>query len=106
MAVIQAPKPNRDSVTTIAADGSRVFLHPSEVKGRFTISRRLVAYALIVFYLALPWIPINGAPAVFLDVGGRRFHLFGATLAFQDAWLLFFVITGLAFTLFFVTALL
>ena len=106
MAAIQAPKPNRDSVTTIAADGSRIFLHPSEVKGRFTISRRLVAYALIVFYLALPWIPINGAPAVFLDVGGRRFHLFGATLAFQDAWLLFFVITGLAFTLFFVTALL
>ncbi|MFO1448136.1 MAG: cytochrome c oxidase accessory protein CcoG [Opitutaceae bacterium] len=106
MAGILSPKPTRDSVTTIAADGSRIFLHPSEVKGRFVLARRIVAYALIVFYLALPWIPINGAPAVFLDIGGRRFHLFGATLAFQDAWLLFFVITGLAFTLFYVTALL
>lgn len=100
------PKPTRDSVTTIAADGSRVFLHPASVKGRFARARMWSAYALIALYVALPWIPINGAPAVFLDVAGRRFHLFGATLAFQDAWLLFFVITGLAFTLFYVTALL
>jgi cytochrome c oxidase accessory protein FixG len=100
------PKPTRDSVTTIASDGSRVFLHPASVTGRFARARTWSAYALIAFYVALPWIPINGAPAVFLDVAGRRFHLFGATLAFQDAWLLFFVITGLAFALFYITALL
>ena len=100
------PKPTRDSVTTIAADGSRVFLHPASVKGRFARARTWSAYALIALYVLLPWIPINGAPAVFLDIAGRRFHLFGATLAFQDAWLLFFVITGLAFSLFYVTALL
>jgi hypothetical protein len=99
------PKPTRDSVTTIAADGSRVFLHPASVKGRFARARTWSAYALIALYVLLPWIPINGAPAVFLDIAGRRFHLFGATLAFQDAWLLFFVITGLAFSLFYVTAL-
>jgi cytochrome c oxidase accessory protein FixG len=106
MAAVPPPRPTRDSVTTIADDGSRVFLHPSEVTGRFVRWRQIVAYGLIVFYLALPWIPINGEPAVFLDIGGRRFHLFGATLAFQDAWLMFFLITGLAFALFFVTALL
>jgi cytochrome c oxidase accessory protein FixG len=43
---------------------------------------------------------------VFLDVAERRFHLFGLTLAAQDLWLLFFVITGLGFSLFFITALL
>jgi len=106
MATVPPPKPSLDAVTTIASDGSRVFLHPAGVTGRFARARGIFAYALIVFYLALPWIPINGAPAVFLDIGGRRFHLFGATLAFQDAWLLFFVITGLAFTLFYVTAIL
>jgi len=98
--------PNRDSVSTIRSDGSRAFLFPADVHGRFTSARSLAAWALIAFYLSLPWIQINGHPAVFLDVAARRFHLFGITLAAQDVWLLFFVITGLGFSLFFVTALL
>lgn len=99
------PKPSRDSVTTIATDGSRVFLHPAETTGRYARARRWAAWLLIAIYVLLPWIPVNEAPAVFLDVAGRRFHLFGTTLVFQDTWLLFFVITGLAFSLFYVTAL-
>jgi cytochrome c oxidase accessory protein FixG len=97
--------PNRDSVTTIRADGSRPFMYPADVHGRFATARRISAYALIAFYLALPWINVNGYPAVFLDVAQRRFHLVGLTFAFQDLWLLFFVITGVGFSLFFVTAL-
>jgi cytochrome c oxidase accessory protein FixG len=99
-------KPSIDSVTTIREDGSRFFLHPADVKGLFTRYRRWSGLFLIAIYLSLPWINIAGHPAVFLDIGGRRFHLFGLTLAFQDAWLLFFAITGLGFTLFFLTALL
>lgn len=97
--------PSLDSVTTIRDDGSRRFLYPADTEGRFTQARRGSALALIAFYLSLPWITINGAPAVFLDVAARRFHLFGLTLAAQDLWLLFFVITGLGFSLFFLTAL-
>ena len=102
----RAPIPTRDAVTTIQSDGSRPFMYPSDTHGRFTWSRRIVAYTLITFYLSLPWIKINGYPAVFLDIAQRRFHLFGLTFAAQDMWLLFFVITGLGFTLFFITALL
>lgn len=98
--------PNRDTVTTIQADGSRPFLFPAEVRGRFNRARRITAFALIAFYLSLPWITVKGHPAVFLDLAELRFHLFGATFAPQDLWLLFFVITGLGFSLFFVTALL
>jgi len=101
-----AELPQRESVTTIRADGSRPFLFPSDVRGRFTRVRQWSAFGLIAFYLSLPWIKINGFPAVFLDVAERRFHLFGVTLAAQDLWLLFFVISGLGFSLFFVTALL
>lgn len=97
--------PSRDSVTTIRKDGSRVFLHPADTRGKWTVARRLVALILIGVYLLLPWIPIGGYPAIFLDVLNRRFHLLGWTLAAQDTWLLFFGITGLAFSLFFVTAL-
>lgn len=99
-------RPNRDAVTTIRTDGSRPFLFPADVRGRFASFRSISAFGLIIFYFALPWIKINGHPAVFLDVANRRFHLFGFTLAAQDLWLMFFVITGLGFTLFFVTALL
>lgn len=98
--------PSLDNVTTIRADGSRPFLFPADTHGRFTTWRRWSALALIAFYLALPWIQINGYPAVFLDIAERRFHLFGVTLAAQDVWLLFFLITGVGFSLFFITALL
>ncbi len=98
-------RPSRDSVTTIRPDGSRPYLHPAATRGRYTSARRVVALTLLVIYLALPWIQINGHPAVFLDVARLRFHLFGLTLAAQDLWLLFFVFTGVGFSLFFVTAL-
>jgi len=99
-------QPNLDSVTTINRDGSRFFLHPADVKGRWTLARRVFGVLLIGIYVALPWIPINGSPALFFDVENRRFHVFGLTLVPQDLWVMFFGVTGLGFTLFFVTALL
>ncbi|MCH7228930.1 cytochrome c oxidase accessory protein CcoG [Haloferula sp. A504] len=99
-------KPNLDSVTTINEDGSRYFLHPSDVRGKWTAWRRIFGIVLIAIYAALPWIPVNGAPAVFFDIEFRRFHFFGLTLVPQDLWVMFFCITGLGFGLFFVTSLL
>ncbi len=104
---MSAPKkPNLVSVTTINEDGSRYFLHPSDVRGKWNISRRLVGAVLIAIYVLLPWIPINGSPAVFLDVENRMFHLFGLTLVPQDLWVMFFAVSGLGFSLFFITSLL
>jgi cytochrome c oxidase accessory protein FixG len=100
----KAKSPNLDSVTTINRDGSRFTIHPTDVRGTWTRWRRLSALILIGIYILLPWIPVNGYPAVFLDVMERRFHLFGITLAAQDMWLLFFFVSGLAFLLFYVTA--
>ena len=100
-----ALRPTVDSVTTINADGSRHDIHPSDVHGLFMTARRWSGWGLIAFYLVLPWIPVNGHPAVFLDIAEGRFHFFGYTLAPQDAWLLFFGVTGLGFALFFLTAL-
>ena len=99
-------QPSRNSVTTINDDGSRYFLHPADAPGPFLRWRRLSGWALIVVYFILPWVPVNGYPALFLDVAHRRFHLFGWTLAAQDMWLLFFLVTGVGFSLFFITALL
>ena len=97
-------RPNLDTVTSINEDGSRFIIHPADARGRFTRWRRITALLLIGIYILLPWIPVNGHPAVFLDVLERRFHLFGITLAAQDMWLLFFFVSGLAFLLFYITA--
>lgn len=97
--------PTLESLSTINADGSRKFVHPSDVRGPFTFWRRVAALVLLAIYVGLPWIPVNGFPAVFLDVQERRFHFFGLTLATQDLWIGFFLVTGLAFSLFYVTSL-
>jgi cytochrome c oxidase accessory protein FixG len=97
--------PTLVSLSTIQADGSRKFVHPADVHGSFTTWRRVAALVLLVIYVALPWIQVNGFPAVFLDVQERRFHFFGLTLATQDLWIGFFLVTGLAFGLFYITAL-
>jgi cytochrome c oxidase accessory protein FixG len=99
------PKPTLESVTTISADGSRPFLHPADVQGRLSAWRRWTALVLLAVYVLLPWIPIKGYPAVFLNVMERRFHFFGITLATQDLWLFFFLISGAAFGLFYVASL-
>ena len=97
--------PTLESLSSIGEDGSHRTIHPADVHGRFTAWRRGSALLLLGIYIALPWIPINGYPAVFLDVQERRFHFMGLTLATQDLWVGFFLITGLAFSLFYVTAL-
>jgi cytochrome c oxidase accessory protein FixG len=103
---VQPKIPTRESVTTINTDGSHRALHPADVRGVFTRWRRIAATALIGFYALLPWIPIGGHPAVYLDVRNLQFHFFGLTFAAQDLWLAFFLISGLGFGLFYATALL
>ena len=100
------PRPSLDSVTTINEDGSRRFIHTARASGRFARWRTLLAAVLTAIYVALPWIQINGNPALFLDVAHRQFHYFGLTFVSQDIWLVFFVMSGVGFCLFFLTALL
>ena len=96
---------NTTSLGSIREDGSKKTLHPADISGRFTWWRRIVASVLLVIYIALPWFKVGGFPAVFLDAVNRRFHFFGLTLATQDLWVFFFLVTGLGFSLFYVTAL-
>ena len=98
-------RPDLTSVTTINRDGSHYILHPADVRGFFTRYRRWFGLLLLLVYVILPWIQINGHPAVFLDLDARRFHLFGLTFLAQDLWLGFFAVSGLGFLLFYLTAL-
>jgi cytochrome c oxidase accessory protein FixG len=88
-----------DRRSSLNKDGSRARIVPADVKGRFTRARHTVFVVLMGIWASLPWIPIGGHPAVFLDVPARRFYLFGATLNAQDFWLAFFLLSGVLFAL-------
>jgi cytochrome c oxidase accessory protein FixG len=93
------PSPSLDEVASLQADGSRRYVHPADVKGPHDRARRLVFAGLIVVLLGLPWVQIGGHPAILLDIPHRQFFLLGEAYNAQDAWLLFFLLTGVGFSL-------
>jgi cytochrome c oxidase accessory protein FixG len=98
-------RPDLDTVYTINPDGSRNFLHPADVRGPWQRRKNLVYTVLLIVYLGLPWLLIDGRPAVHLDIPGRAAHLFGASFTTQDFHLVFFLLVGFGLTLFVVTSL-
>lgn len=94
-----------EATSSLRKDGSRNFVQPADVHGRFTSWRRVLFLVLIGIYLALPFVQIDGHPAVFLDLAHGQFFLFGLSFNAQDFWLVFFLVTGLAFVLIVLTTL-
>lgn len=106
-----SPQPSSTSqapatLSTLNTDGSRRWLKPRPSHGRFWTRRRLVAYLLIVIFTALPWIKINGHPAILLNLATRHFYLFGATFLPTDTLLLAFLLVGVFISIFLFTAVL
>lgn len=90
---------------SVKADGSRIPIHPMEIDGKYIHFRKYVFMFFLGAWLFLPWIHINDKPAFQMDIMRRQFHFLGESYNAQDTWLLFFVITGTAFSLFVVSAL-
>jgi cytochrome c oxidase accessory protein FixG len=88
----------------LTVTGKFSFVHPADVRGRFDRVRQVGFAALILVYLLLPWLRVGGQQAVLLDIGHRRFQLFGLTLWAHEAPLLFLLLAGAAFALCFLTA--
>ncbi len=93
-----------EHASSLRSDGSRNYVHPADVKGRFTRLRYTIFSVLIAIYVLLPFVKIGGHPAVFLDIVNRRFYLFGGVFNAQDFWLVFFLLSGVGLTLLIVTA--
>ena len=91
-------------LSTLNEDGSRRWLKPRPSFGDFWKRRRVAAFLLVVLFVALPHIHINGKPAVLLDLAARRFTLFGQTFLPTDTLLLALMMVGVFLTIFFVTA--
>ena len=50
---------------SMRADGSRLKVHPADVRGRWLTARRVVFVVLMAVYVLAPFIPIGGHPAMF-----------------------------------------
>lgn len=99
-------EPEEHVLSTLERDGSRRWLKPKLSKGRFLTYRRWVAYGLIAVFTLLPYIKVNGRPAVLLDVLRREFHIFGGSFRPTDSLLLALLMLTTGLTIFLVTALL
>lgn len=97
--------PNERVLSTLNPDGSRRWLKPRPSKGTFLTARRIVAYALVILFSALPWIKINSKPAMFLDVIHREFTFFGKTFLPTDTLLLAILLIIFFVAIFLITAL-
>lgn len=88
----------RDSIGTIAEDGSRKWVFPKKPSGPLYDKRKLVSYFLLAFLLAAPFVKINGNQFLLFNILERRFNIFSFPFWPQDFYL--FVISMLIGVLF------
>ncbi len=90
-----------ERLATTDEDGHRVYLYPEKVTGKWHDRRSIVYWFLIGFYLVLPWININGKPALKVDIFHREFVFLGGTIHGVEPILMFLaLISGLFFMAF------
>lgn len=73
-------------------------------KGFFQRLRRYIGTALMLAFVSLPWLTINGQQAILLDFELLQLHIFGMTLFPQDFTLVAGMFMVAAFGLFFITS--
>ncbi len=101
----QLESPKRMVNSTWREDGSRRWMYPRLSKGRLLTARRIVAYVLIAIFTLLPYLKINGKPAILLNIPDREFTIFGFTFLPTDTLLLALFVVSLVIGIFLVTAL-
>ena len=92
-------------LSTLQKDGARRWIYPVVSKGAWLKRRRAVGLSLVVLFVALPWIYINGKPMLLLDVIAREFTILGVTFYATDTLLFMTIVLTSLIGIFFVTAL-
>ena len=93
-----------ESIQKLPEDGFRINQFPMAAHGVFRKQRDLSQWALIALFIILPWIKINGLPAILINLPDRRFTFFGLSFWSHDAPLLFFVLASFSLGLLFATS--
>lgn len=83
----------RSVLASVDRQGKRRRLAVRIIGGSWRKRRQVLAVVLVLFYLGAPFVSINGAPLIQIDIAARRFWLFGQVFWPQDFFyfLLFFL---------------
>ncbi len=99
------PLPIERVLSTLNKDGTRNWLRPKLARGRFLRRRRIVAYALIALFVALPLVRIGGRPALLIDLVARELVVFGGVFRPSDGLILMLLGLTIVLAVFVLTAL-
>lgn len=80
-------------------------VYTRKISGFYQKIRRYTGIPLVLGFLILPWLVLDGRPPVFFDLPTRQFHIGLLTFWPQDFMLLAWILIIAAFALFTVTAL-
>lgn len=95
----------RDTISTVDSKGKRVWVFPKKPKGKFTRWRNYVSWVLLAFLFVMPWIKVNDAPFLMLNIPERKFVLFSVFFGPQDFFIFaLLMITAIVFISLFTVA--
>ena len=87
-----SPSPLLDApeqvLSTLDREGHRRWLRPRLSQGPWWKRRRIVAYLLMLVFVAIPHLRIGGKPMILLDIVARKFTIFGYTFLPNDTLVL------------------
>ncbi|MCC6276643.1 MAG: cytochrome c oxidase accessory protein CcoG [Oligoflexia bacterium] len=84
--------------------GLRQWVYAEIFSGPWRARRRIVATALIAFYLLAPWIRVNGQPFIQFDLSHQRFFLLGNVFFFNELGLVVPLILATVFLILAITS--
>jgi cytochrome c oxidase accessory protein FixG len=73
-------------------------VYAKKPKGKWYTTRSIFSWFLLLFFIAVPFIRVNGNPFILLDIASRKFIIFGAIFWAQDTLIL--ALLMLSFVLF------
>lgn len=90
----------RDRPININEEGHSRWVYAKKPSGKWHTRRLIVSWILLAFFVAAPFIRINGYPLILLDIANQKFIIFGAIFWAQDTFVL--ALLMLSFVLFIV----
>lgn len=90
---------------TLNEDGTRRWIRPKPSHGKWWQRRRIVAYALMLWFFLAPFLRVHGKPMMLIDFPRRQFVIGGHTFLPTDTLLFMFLLGSLIFSIFLLTAL-
>lgn len=90
----------RDHISTVDDRGKRIWIYPKKPSGKFYNWRTYMSWVLLAFLFGMPFVKIDGDPALMFNILERHFYIFGLHFAPQDLHL--FVVAMLTLLVFIV----